>query len=277
MGNLGPAEWGLLIAFLLSLGGAAGFLAGLLGIGGGLVLVPGLYFGLKALGFESAALMHVAVGTSLAVIIPTGMSSARAHWKRGVVRLDLVRKLGGGVLLGVAGGTLVASRIDEHGMTLFFALALAALAVLMLLNPARFSPLQDVPRQPWIGLSGVGIGIFSSLMGIGGATISVPWMSMCRVPMHTAVGTASALGLVIAVPAAAGFILIGWGQEGLPPFSLGYINFLAWPLIIPASVLAAPWGARLAHSVSVERLRRFFAAFLVVIAGKMIWSACWHG
>lgn len=276
MDSLSPVEWALLVTFLLSLGATAGFLAGLLGIGGGLVLVPGLYFGLQALGFESDTLMHVAVGTSLAVIIPTGLSSARAHWKRGAVRLDLVRKLGVGVLLGVAGGTFMASRIDEQGMTLFFALALAALAVLMLVNPARFSPLQDVPRQPWIGLSGAVIGVFSSLMGIGGATISVPWMSMCRVPMHTAVGTASALGLVIAVPAAIGFIVIGWGQAGLPPFSLGYINFLAWPLIIPASVLTAPWGACMAHSVSVERLRKFFAAFLVVIAGKMLWSA-WHG
>lgn len=276
MDSLGPAEWALLFTFLLSLGGVAGFLAGLLGIGGGLVLVPGLYFGLQALGFQSAALMHVAVGTSLAVIIPTGLSSARAHWKRGAVRLDLVRKLGLGVLLGVACGTLIASQIDEQGMTLLFAFALAVLSLVMIFDPARFSPLHDVPPQPWMALSGAVIGIFSSLMGIGGATISVPWMSMCRVPIHTAVGTASALGLVIAVPAALGFIVIGWGQVDLPPFSLGYINFLAWPLIIPASVLAAPWGAKLAHSVSVARLRKFFAAFLMVVAAKMLWSV-WHG
>lgn len=273
MDVLSAAEWGMLAAFLLALGGVAGFLAGLLGIGGGVVLVPGLYFGLKYMGFESGALMHVAVGTSLAVIIPTGLSSARAHWKRGAVRLDLVRQIGPGILLGVAAGTVIAGYTPEAGMTFFFAFALSALAVVMVVNPARFSPFADMPRRLWMGVSGVVIGVFSSLMGIGGATISVPWMALCRVPMHTAVGTASALGLVIAIPAALGFILIGWSVPGLPPFSLGYINFLAWPLIIPASVLAAPWGARLAHSVSVERLRIFFAFFLVVIALRMLWGA----
>lgn len=276
MDILTPAGWGLLIAFLLALGTLAGFLAGLLGIGGGMVLVPGLYFGLKAMGFDSGALMHVAVGTSLAVIIPTGLSSARAHWKRGAVRLDLVKQIGPGVLLGVAGGTFIAHHIEEQGMTMFFACALSALAIIMLINPARFSPLQSTPRQPWMGLSGMVIGVMSSLMGIGGATISVPWMAACRVPMHTAVGSASALGLVIAIPAAIGFIIIGWDADGLPPFSLGYINFLAWPLIIPASVLAAPWGAKLAHSVSVDRLRKLFACFLVIVAGKMLWEAL-HG
>lgn len=263
----------MLVAFLLALGGVAGFLAGLLGIGGGVVLVPGLYFGLKYLGFESDALMHVAVGTSLAVIIPTGLSSARAHWKRGAVRLDLVKQIGPGILLGVAAGTVIAKYMPEEGMTLFFAFALSVLALVMVINPARFSPFTDMPRRLWMAFSGVVIGIFSSLMGIGGATISVPWMALCRVPMHTAVGTASALGLVIAVPAALGFIVIGWAAPGLPPFSLGYINFLAWPLIIPASVVAAPWGAKLVHSVSVDRLRKFFAGFLVIIALKMLWEA----
>ena len=161
-------------------------------------------------------------------------------------------------------------------MALFFAAALSFLAVVMIVNPARFTPLQDVPRQPWMGVAGGVIGIISSLMGIGGATITVPWLAMCRVPIHTAVGTASALGLVIAIPAAIGFIVIGWGESGLPPYSLGYINFLAWPLIIPASVLLAPLGAKLAHSVSVERLRKFFALFLVIVAGKMLWEV-FHG
>ncbi len=273
MDVLSAPEWGMLVAFLLALGGVAGFLAGLLGIGGGVVLVPGLYFGLKYMGFESDALMHVAVGTSLAVIIPTGLSSAHAHWKRGAVRFDLVKQIGPGILLGVLVGTVIAKYMPEEGMTMFFAFALSVLALVMVVNPARFSLFAEMPRRLWMAVSGVVIGVFSSLMGIGGATISVPWMALCRVPMHTAVGTASALGLVIAIPAALGFIVIGWSVQGLPPFSLGYINFLAWPLIIPASVLAAPWGARCAHSVSVDRLRRIFAGFLVFIALKMLWEA----
>lgn len=273
---LSPFDWVLLVVFLLSLGGIAGFLAGLLGIGGGMVLVPGLYFGFQMWGFESPSLMHIAVGTSLAVIIPTGLSSARAHFKRGAVRLDLVKRLGPWIVMGVGLGTLIASRIDEQGMVTFFAVALSCLALIMVLDLSRFTPLKDMPPQPWSGLSGVVIGIVSSLMGIGGATISVPWMTLCRVPIHTAVGTASALGLVIAIPAVAGFIIMGWGQAGLPPFSLGYINLLAWPLIIPAGILAAPWGARLAHSVSVKKLRAFFAAFLVLLAVRMLWAA-FHG
>lgn len=270
-----PFEWILLAGFLLSLGGVAGFLAGLLGIGGGMILVPGLYFGFQLWGFSSPALMHVAVGTSLAVIIPTGLSSARAHYRRGAIRLDLVKRLGAGIVMGVAGGTLIASHIDERGMVMFFAIALSCLAVIMALDLSRYTPLAAMPPQPWAGLSGVVVGIISSLMGIGGATISVPWMTFCRVPIHTAVGTASALGLVIAIPATAGFMIMGWGQEGLPPFSLGYVNLLAWPLIIPASVIAAPWGARLAHSVSVKRLRGFFAIFLIILAVRMLWTA-WH-
>lgn len=273
MDILSISEWGLLVAFLLALGGVAGFLAGLLGIGGGVVLVPGLYFGLQYLGFESDALMHVAVGTSLAVIIPTGFSSARAHYKRGAVDFSLVKTIGPGILCGVAAGTLIAHFINEAGMTLFFAFAVSVLAVVMVVNPARFSPFAGVLSRFWMGVSGFVIGAFSSLMGIGGATISVPWMAMCRVPMHTAVGTASALGLVIAIPAALGFIYIGWGVAGLPPFSLGYINFLAWPLIIPASVLMAPWGVKCAHAVSVDLLRKIFASFLILIAAKMLWGA----
>lgn len=262
----------MLVAFLLALGGVAGFLAGLLGIGGGAILVPGLYFGFQYLGFESASLMHVAVGTSLAVIIPTGLSSARAHAKRGAVRFDLVRQMGAGILLGVLLGTVIADYMPGAGMTMFFALALSTLALVMVINPARFSLFTDMPRRLWMAVSGVVIGIFSSLMGIGGATLSVPWLTLCRVPMHAAVGTASALGLVIAIPAATGFIIIGWSVPGLPPFSLGYINFMAWPLIVPASVLAAPWGARLAHNMPVAALRKFFAGFLVMIALKMVWE-----
>lgn len=273
MDVLSIPEWGLLVGFLLALGGIAGFLAGLLGIGGGVVLVPGLYFGLQYLGFESEALMHVAVGTSLAVIIPTGLSSARAHARRGAVDTELVKTIGPGIIAGVAAGTWIAHYINETGMTLFFAFAVTVLALVMVVNPARFTPFSGVLPRFWMGLSGFVIGVFSSLMGIGGATISVPWMAMCRVPMHRAVGTASALGIIIAIPAALGFIYIGWDADGLPPFSLGYINFLAWPLIIPASVLAAPWGVKCAHAVSVDRLRQFFAGFLILIAGKMLWGA----
>jgi uncharacterized membrane protein YfcA len=257
---------------LLGLGMVSGFLAGLLGIGGGIVLVPGLFFSLTALGFPPDHIMHVAIGTSLAVIIPTGMSSARAHWKRQGIRMDLVKKIGSGIVFGVFAGTVIASYLSSATLNLVFAISLFILAGIMMTDPARVKMADDVPGQPWSGLMGGLIGMLSTLMGIGGATISVPYMTLCRVPIHQAIGTASMLGLIISAPAAFGFLVIGWGQDNLPPFSLGYINFLAFALITPASVLAAPWGAAAAHKVPVKPLRQIFALFIVIVAVKMLYG-----
>lgn len=261
-----------LLPFLFGLGLVAGFLAGLLGVGGGIVLVPGLYFLLGAFGYSSEYVMHIAVGTSLAIIIPTGLSSARAHWKRGAVGVDLLRRIGPGTVMGVVAGTVIAALIDGDALKGVFAVMLLVLAAIMVVNPAKILPHGTMPKQPWPGMAGGVIGLLSSLMGIGGATISVPFMTLCGVPVHRAVGTASALGLVISIPAAMGFIVIGWGGENLPPFSIGYINLLAFALIVPCSVLAAPWGARVAHSVSVTKLRLAFAAFIALVSLKMLYG-----
>lgn len=268
--------WALI---LMALGGVAGFLAGLLGVGGGLVLVPGLFFSLSALGYDSIHLMHMAVGTSLAIIIPTGLTSARAHAKRGAVRMDLVRKIGPGILLGVAFGTVLAAQISGEHLKLIFAVVLFFLSLLMMVDSTRFHCAKDVPGQPWAIMAGGVIGGLSSLMGIGGATISVPYMTLCRVAIHQAIGTASALGLVIAIPAALGYVVIGWGagtDNALPPLSLGYVNMLAFFLIVPFSVFAAPWGARAAHCISVGHLRKIFALFLIIVALRMLYNAL-HG
>ncbi len=262
-------EAGLIIA-LAAIGGTAGFLAGLLGIGGGIVLVPGLYYTLTALGYDPEHMMHVAVGTSLAVIVPTGFSSARAHWKRGAVDLELVKKIGIGIVLGVVIGTLVAGQLSGALLKAVFALAIMGLALVMISNPARYSLWDAVPGQPWAGMAGMFIGGLSTLMGIGGATISVPYMSLHKVPIRKAVGTAAALGLVISVPGMIGFILIGRGLDGLPPLSLGYVNFLAWAVIVPFSVGIAPLGAKTAHAMPVGLLRLVFAVFMVVVAIRML-------
>lgn len=263
----------VLLAFLLCLGGAAGFLAGLLGIGGGLVLVPGLYYGLTALGYPAADMMHVAVGTSLAVIIPTGLSSARAHWKRGAVRMDMVRTIGAGILVGVVLGTVLAAQISGDGLKIFFAMAVSGFAVMMFTDPARFRRSGDGPRPLVAAAGGTVIGTISTLMGVGGATMSVPFMTIWNIPVHKAVGTAAALGLVIAVPAALGFVVIGWGRVPEVPGMIGYVNMLAWLVIVPASVLAAPLGAHVAHSLSLKWLRAVFALFLLLVAARMIYSA----
>lgn len=258
------------LPLFLSLGAAAGFLAGLLGVGGGIVLVPGIFYILTSAGLPPDHMMHVAVGTSLAVIILTGISSARAHWKRQAVRIDILQRMWVGILCGVGIGTFAASHMNGESMKMVFALALLFLAAVMTIDPTKFSIADDVPKRPWSEAMGSLIGLLSTLMGIGGATISVPYMTLCRVIIHQAVGTASALGLIISIPAAIGFVVIGWHQPNLPPFSIGYINLPAWAMIVPSSVLAAPWGARVAHSVSVKRLRVTFAVFMVIVAVKML-------
>ncbi len=266
----------VLLPLLIVLGLAAGFMAGLLGIGGGIILVPGLFFLFKTLGYAPDILMHLAVGTSLAIIIPTGISSARAHFKRGAVKTELLKDIGPGIVLGVAAGTLVAGILSGHQLTVVFAGALFFFAVLMQIPP---KVREDASHR--IGMlkgtiGGFFVGIFSSLMGIGGATLNVPFMTLNGIGIHNAVATASALGPVIAIPGTVGFMLIGWDHAGLPPFSLGYINLLSAALIAPLGVIAAPYGAATAHKVSVKTLRRIFSLFIVVVAGKMMWEAL-HG
>ncbi len=264
-------EWLPLILSLMGLAALAGFLAGLLGIGGGLVLVPGLYFIFNYLGYTADNIMHLAVGTSLATIIATGLSSARAHWKRGSVRFDLVKTIGLGMVIGVVMGTYVASQTTGMGLKIVFASALVFFAFLMQVNPKKFKIFNDIPRQPWPTIAGSIIGTICTLMGIGGAALNVPYMTLHNVPIHKAVGSSSALGLLIAVPGVLGFLFIGMGQGAdLPPYSVGYVNLLALGIIIPVTVFMAPVGVSVAHKFSVKILRQVFSGFLIIIAIRMI-------
>lgn len=270
MTALSFVEWVELCALIIALGGIAGFLAGLLGIGGGMMLVPGLYYLFTVTGFKHPDLMHVAVGTSLAIIIPTGMSSARAHFRKGGVRMDIVRKLGLGIVVGVGIGTLIADSLTGHGLKIVFAAALIVFAALMQVPVEKFRLRDDLPAQPWPTFAGMVIGTLSTLMGIGGATLNVPYQTLNGVPIHTAIGSSSAMGPLIALPGAIGFMIIGWSVMDLPPLSLGYINILAFAVIAPVSVLAAPFGARAAHALPVKAMRRVFSFFIILVACKMI-------
>lgn len=261
------------IPFFMLCGALAGFLAGLLGIGGGIVLVPALYYGYIWLGYSPEYLMHLAIGTSFAVIVPTGSSSVRAHLKRQSVDVDLVKKIGVGVLLGVLCGTQLAQNLSGRELQAIFACAIFILALVMISNPSRFSFLKAPPGPAINGVAGIFIGGLSTLMGIGGATLSVPYMSLCNVSIHKAIGTASALGLVISVPALVGYVFIGLDhniQSMLPPLSLGYVSVPAALIIIPVSVCFAPIGAKAAHSVSVNKLRLIFSFFMIFVSFKMI-------
>lgn len=263
----------ILLPLIIALGALSGFMAGLLGIGGGIILVPGLYFAFQLLGYAPEHLMHMAVGTSLAIIIPTGMSSAYAHYKRGAVQFDLVKHIGPGIVMGVVAGTVIADFMSGEALTIFFAVALFGFAALMQIPPKVRDDGKHTVKQPLATIGGFGVGTMSALMGIGGATLNVPFMTLQGVSIHAAVASSSAMGPLIALPGTIGFILIGWGADNLPPFSFGYINLLALCVIAPISVLAAPWGAKTAHAVSVKTLRRIFSVFIVIVAVKMIWSA----
>ncbi len=267
------SEWLFLIVVLAASGALAGFFSGLLGIGGGIILVPCLYYVFSTSGFSADHIMHVSVGTSLATMVLTGLSSARAHWKRQSIRVDLLKRIGSGIFVGVVLGTLIAGFVSGLILKAIFAAAIGFLSFFMFFGHSGKSLFKDVPRQPWSGLAGFIVGMFSTLMGIGGAVMNVPYMTFCGVPVHKAVGTAAALGLFISIPGTLGFVFIGWDIAGRPPFSLGYINIPAWAVIISTSVAMAPLGAKISHSLPVAPLRKIFAVLMLAVAANMFLSA----
>ncbi len=262
-----------LAALLIVTGVVAGVIAGLLGVGGGLVIVPALDALFAYIGIDPAVRLHLAVGTSLATIIATGLSSARSHHAKGAVDWGLIKRWGPAILVGTLLGAWIASLL--HGATLSAIFATVALLAAgnMLLGKADWTLAKQMPRGPFLWALGLLVGGVSAMMGIGGGTLSVPIMTLHGRPVRQAVGTSAALGLVIGVPGALGFIVTGWGVEGLPPWSLGYVSVIGFLAIVPTTVLAAPWGAKLAHWLPPTLLKKGFACFLLVMAAKFYWSA----
>lgn len=267
---MGAAEW-MLVAALVATGAVAGVLAGLLGVGGGIVIVPVLYHVFTGLGIDEAVRMHLAVGTSLATIVPTSVRSALAHRARGSLDTALLRQLLPGLLVGVVAGSLASGWLGGAALTAVFASVALLVAAQMALGDRAPALGVGLPGRLGCGGLGLAIGGLSTLMGIGGGTLSVPLLSSLGVAMHTAVGTGAALGTVISIPGAAALVLNGWGREGLPAFSLGHVNLLGVALIVPATLLTTGWGVRAAHAVNAGKLRRLFALFLALTAGRMFW------
>ena len=255
----------------LGVGVIAGLLAGLLGVGGGLVIVPMLVFCFARDGIPNEVIMHLALGTSMASIIFTSVSSFWAHHKRGAVHWPVVYRIGPGILLGTFLGACVAARLSNHFLKVFFVVFLFYVSYQMLTNK-KPKPSRSLPGQG--GLFGVGnvIGSVSSLVGIGGGALSVPFMVWCNVPVHEAIGTSAAIGFPIAIAGAAGYILNGVDVAGLPLHSLGYAYLPALAGIVLASVPTAPIGARLAHALPVTGLKRVFAVLLAAVGAKMLLS-----
>jgi len=259
-----------LVTALLITGVIAGVMAGLLGIGGGIVIVPVLYHLFTLLGVDEAVRMHMAVGTSLATIIPTSMSSARSHWRRGSLDTGLLKQLGAGVVGGVVVGAAISGWVSGPALSVIFAVVAMAVALNMGLHQEPLVLRDQLPGAPGCLAIGGVIGSLSTMMGIGGGTLSVPLLSAFGAEIRRAVGTAAAIGLIISVPGTLGFIITGLGMPGRPPASLGYANLAGFAVIVPMTILMAPVGARLAHAINPRRLKQFFALFLLATSLRIL-------
>ncbi len=260
----------LLAVSMLATGCVAGILAGLFGIGGGIVIVPVLEAVLSFLGVDAAIRMHIAVATSLATIIPTSISSARAHHKRKAVDLDIVRRWAVFVLAGALLGAWIASLVHSDMLALVFAVLAAAMAAKMVFFPDSRNLTGAMPNAIWVPIIPTSIGCLSSMMGIGGGILSVTTLTIFNQPIHRAVGTAALIGLIISLPGTIGFIITGWSDPRLPSGSLGYVNLIGFALIAPTTVLLAPLGAKLAHRFSEKHLSMLFGAFLLIASIRML-------
>lgn len=252
---------------LLMSGAVAGTLAGLLGIGGGIVIVPIITLLFESQGVAHGLAIKMALGTSLATIVVTAVSSIYTHHRRGAVEWGLFRIMTPGVLTGSLMGAWLADLIPGDLLYVAFILFMFAVALQMALS--RVTPHADLPGTAGLVSVSAGVGVVSALMGIGGGSLNVPFLSYCGVPVKRAIATAAAVGLPLAASATLGYMLAGLDQEGRPPASLGYINFPAFGGVVAASLLFAPLGATLAHKLPDLLLRRLFAIFLFVLACRM--------
>ncbi|MDO8720175.1 MAG: sulfite exporter TauE/SafE family protein [Polaromonas sp.] len=258
----------VLIVELLVMGCVSGFLAGLLGIGGGMVLVPALTFIGTAKGFPADYVVKMAVATSLATILFTSLSSVRAHHKRGAVRWDVVKLLAPGIVVGSLLGAQIAKLLSTKSLALVFAVFVSYSALQMFIDK-KPKPSRQLPQGAGMIGAGTVIGTLSALVGAGGGFISVPFMAWCNVAIHTAVATSAALGFPIALAGTIGYIYAGWNLQGVPVGSFGYLYLPALVLIAVTSVLFAPLGAKAAHKLDVKQLKRVFACLLFLLAAYM--------
>ena len=253
------------------LGLASGVIAGLFGVGGGLTIVPILLLLFQAQGFPDAQIMHLALGTAMATIVVTSISSMRAHDRQGAVRWDIFRSMAPGLVGGTLLGSLFASRVPTDAMAMVFTLIVYWAALQMLLD-IKPKPTRQLPGSG--GLLGIGglIGGVSSLVAAGGGFLSVPFMVLCNVPIRQAVGTSAALGFPIAAAGVVGYIAAGWGLAELPGPHLGFVYLPAFIGVVVSTIFMAPVGARLAHRLPVKQLKRAFGVMLALLASKMLWN-----
>jgi len=261
----------LILLFLL-LGTFTGFAAGLLGIGGGMLMVPFITMLLTTRDFPRELIVHMAIATSLSTIMFTSLSSVRAHHKRGAVLWPVVKILAPGILIGSWIGPWIGTKLNSFGLSLFFAIFVGFSATQMLMDKKPAAS-RELPQAPGMFGAGTIIGVLSGLVGAGGGFISVPFMTWCNVKIHNAVATSAALGFPIALAGTLSNIYFGMNEPGLPPGSLGFIYLPALLVISFASVFTAPYGAKTAHALPVKSLKKVFAIVLYVLAAYMLYKA----
>lgn len=264
------------LAALAGAGAVAGLIAGLFGVGGGLVIVPTLFYLLTAQGFGDVA-MHTALGTSLATIVVTSVRSTLSHQRRGHVDWSVLRAWTPPIILGTLAGSQIAALLPARELTIIFGVVLGLLAMQLGLGQPGWRLASDLPGGAARWGLGAGLGGLSAIMGIGGGTLGVSLMTLCGRPIHQAVGTAAGFGAAIGLPGALGYAFAGFGQTGLAPGSLGYVNLFAFALISLFTVSLAPVGAWLAHRLPARRLRLAFAVMLAIVAIRMTWQGLTSG
>jgi uncharacterized membrane protein YfcA len=261
-----------LVAALAGAGVAIGFLAGLFGVGGGAISVPVFFEIFRFLGYQPEISMPLAVGTSLAVIVPTSVSSARGHYQKGTLDMEVLRAWVFPILFGVVLGAVIARFAPPVVFQAVF-VAVASLNATKLLTGGRGWSLGDtLPGRVGMGVGGSLIGLASAIMGIGGGALSNLFLTLFGVPIHRAIATSAGVGFLIAVPGAIGYVLAGLGQPGLPPGSLGFVSLTAFALTIPTSLLTTRFGVALAHALSRRTLEIAFGSFLLLVVARFLWA-----
>lgn len=271
-----PMQIAIFAGVAVIAGTFGGILAGLLGVGGGIVIVPALYVSLSLTGMDPGLTMQVAVGTSLASIIFTAASSSWGHWKNGAIDVALLRKWAPWILVGTVIGGIVGGIVSGQVLIAVFAIVAFAVALDMIFRKTpEGAESRSFSAPVWAGL-GIGAGAISAMMGIGGGTVCVPTLNFLGYDIRRAVGTSAAIGFVIGVPGAITYALTGLGQENLPPFSIGYVNILALVCLVPLTTTFARVGVRMAHAIPRARLRLLFGVFLVATSLNMVRDLVQH-
>ena len=254
---------------MMGTGVFAGLLAGLLGVGGGIVIVPVLFFLFQALGVSAQTSMVVATATSLATIVPTSLSSIRAHLAKGNVDTKLLKNWALFMLLGVLAGSYLVTQVNGQWLTLLFGI-IACLSAINMLVGKKAALTESLPGRAGQSIMAGLIGLFSSMVGIGGGTLTVPTLTFCNYPAHRAVGTAAAVGLIISLPAALMLSLAGTAPTDAPPGTYGLVNWIGFACIVPLTVLFAPLGAALAAKLDAAVLKKIFAVILIITGLRML-------